>query len=440
MNQAGTGKAPREIFVGRVEEQKQFRAALRETLKPPRGETLPYVLLLYGDGGIGKTTLARCFRSIAMEERPFARKVKCLWVDWEAERKRTAALRVGGEYITAEAVFDTIYTVAQRAGWGNQFDAYRQALKKRQEAEKQANQTLRAGEERDEWAAVRGASAAAIAAYQQAIAVDEKYASPWNGLGNVYRDQGQPEEAIAAFQQAIALDEKYAYPWNGLGKVYRDQGRHEEAIAAYQQAIALDEKYAYPWNGLGIVYRNQGRHEEAIAAFQQAVALDEKHATPWNSLGLVYRDQGRPEEAIAAFQRAIALDENSTSPWNSLGNLYTQQGELTLALEAFRRAAVLAPERGLNQACLAGILRRLGRQDEATEQEHLARPLMAQENEYNRACFEAVCGNAEEALRLLQVAMEKRQTSREWAAQDPDLESLHGDPRFARLVGGTDGD
>jgi|YNPNPStandDraft_1061719.scaffolds.fasta_scaffold04871_7 hypothetical protein len=41
-------------FLGRVEEQKQFRAALQETLRPPRGETLPYVILLYGDGGIGR--------------------------------------------------------------------------------------------------------------------------------------------------------------------------------------------------------------------------------------------------------------------------------------------------------------------------------------------------------------------------------------------------
>ena len=38
-------------FLGRVEEQKQFRAVLRELLAQQSGEGLPYVILLYGDGG-----------------------------------------------------------------------------------------------------------------------------------------------------------------------------------------------------------------------------------------------------------------------------------------------------------------------------------------------------------------------------------------------------
>jgi ABC-type glutathione transport system ATPase component len=108
MTQAPSNKEPRELFVGRVEEQKQFRAALRETLKPPRGETLSYVFLLYGGGGIGKTTLARRFLGIATEDKPFAGKVKSLCVDWESEQMRSAAVRVGREHISAEAVFDTI--------------------------------------------------------------------------------------------------------------------------------------------------------------------------------------------------------------------------------------------------------------------------------------------------------------------------------------------
>ncbi len=58
-------------FLGRVEEQKQFRAALQEILKRPKGEESPYIFLLYGDGGIGKTTLARRFRDISMQEEHF---------------------------------------------------------------------------------------------------------------------------------------------------------------------------------------------------------------------------------------------------------------------------------------------------------------------------------------------------------------------------------
>jgi tetratricopeptide (TPR) repeat protein len=274
----------------------------------------------------------------------------------------------------------------------------------------------------------------AVRILRQVTAWQPRKAAAWYRLGVALKNSGEKEEAIAAYQKAIALDEKYATPWHGLGAVYAALVRREEAIAAFQKAIALDEKDAYPWNGLGAVYAALGRREEAIAAYQQAIALDEKFVYPWNGLGNVYRALGRREEAIAAFQQAIALDEKDAAPWNGLGNVYTLQGNLEAALEAFRKAVELAPEDGVYRGSLVGILRRLGREDEARREQETARPLMEKESEYNRACFAALCGETEEALRLLAVALEKGQASREWARQDPDLESLRADPRFQALV------
>ncbi len=101
-------------FLGRVEEQQQFRTALREVLEPPKDETLPYVILLYGDGGIGKTSLSRRFCDLAKKEKPFANNLEILWLDWEEERRRTVALQGGREYVSAETLFDAIFTAAQR--------------------------------------------------------------------------------------------------------------------------------------------------------------------------------------------------------------------------------------------------------------------------------------------------------------------------------------
>ncbi len=269
----------------------------------------------------------------------------------------------------------------------------------------------------------------------------------WYRLGVALAVGGEKEEAITAYRQAIALDEKLATPWNGLGNVYDDLGRYEEAIAAYRKAIELDEKYAAPWHGLGNVYYQQGRHEDAIAAYRKAIELDEKYAAPWNNLGNVYRDLGRYEDAIAAYRKAIELygrgaaspPSEAAAPWHGLGLTYTLQGDLEAALDAFRKAVKLEPENGMVRSSLVGILRRLGREEEARREEEIARPLMEKENEYNRACFAALCGDKEEALRLLAIALEKRQSSLDWARQDPDFESLHADPRFWALVGGSEG-
>jgi hypothetical protein len=152
-----------ELFLGRVEEQKQFWAALAELLNPPSGEDLPYIILLYGDGGMGKTTLAKRFRDIAQIEQPFEGEFQMLWVDWEEERKRYASLKVGREHISPEAVFDVLHATAIRQKWGGQFGAYQDAVKKRSEAEQKAAEALAASGERDELAALRGVGAGALA-------------------------------------------------------------------------------------------------------------------------------------------------------------------------------------------------------------------------------------------------------------------------------------
>ncbi len=152
-------------------------------------------------------------------------------------------------------------------------------------------------------------------------------------------------EAEAAYRQAINIDEKYAYPWSGLGDLLKNQlGRYEEAEAAYRQAIALDEKFAHPWNGLGNLLKNQlGRYEEAEAAYRQAIALDKKFAHPWNGLGNLLNDYfGRYEEAEAAYRQAIALDEKDFYPLANLARLLVQLGRIAEAKVSYRESVFKA--------------------------------------------------------------------------------------------------
>jgi quercetin dioxygenase-like cupin family protein len=55
---------------------------------------------------------------------------------------------------------------------------------------------------------------------------------------------------------------------------------------------------------------------------------------------------------------------------------------------------------------------------------------------YNAACFEALAGNTDEAFGLLQRALQiDTQTVRRFAPGDSDLDSLHDDPRWKKLIG-----
>ncbi|MGH2537692.1 MAG: tetratricopeptide repeat protein, partial [Candidatus Promineifilaceae bacterium] len=152
-----------KLFVGRYEEQKRFRAALAEVKDPPARERLPYVWLLHGDGGAGKTTLAKRFRDIALFEAPFANQFEIMWVDWEDERKKFPGLQVGRQAITAETVFKVLHAAAIRQRWGRQFAAYRKAMKQRDVAAKKVAEAITGSSDWDELDVLRTIGVDALA-------------------------------------------------------------------------------------------------------------------------------------------------------------------------------------------------------------------------------------------------------------------------------------
>ena len=278
-------------------------------------------------------------------------------------------------------------------------------------------------------------SAEGLQAAQAAVDLYDESGRAHYNLGGALYDFQQHEEAIAAYRRAIALDPDFAYAHNGLGLVYREQGRPEEAIAAFERAIALDPDYASPHNGLGNVYYQLGRHEEAIAAYRRAIALDPDDAVPHNNLGSVYREQGRQEEAIAAYEQAIALDPDEAGYHNNLGNVYREQGRHEEAIAALERAIALDPDDAAFQASFAAACRELGREQEYDKHIRRARELMADEDDYNKACIESIARNADAALEHLARALERAPGMRAWARRDPDLAFVRDDARFRALVG-----
>ena len=255
---------------------------------------------------------------------------------------------------------------------------------------------------------------------------------------------GPPEvDENAVVRSLIRLGEQHRLAdalHNLAGELMQPEGapsaiHHPDAARILQRVTAWQPENPAAWYHLGAAYYLAGQNDKAIQAYRQAIALDPKDAYPWNGLGIVYAALGRYDDAIQACRQAIALAPKFALPWNNLGNVYALRGEWEQALGAFRRAVELAPSIGGFRASVVSALRALGREAEAQEEIARARPLMEKENEYNRACFAAICGEREEALRLLEIALQKRQVSRQWARRNPDLRSLHGDPRFEELVG-----
>lgn len=268
----------------------------------------------------------------------------------------------------------------------------------------------------------------ALASFHEAIRLDPNAAAAYNGLGRVYYHSGPAEAAIAAYERAIDIDPDYRDAYWGLGILYYAQiGNFDAAISTFEQALAHNPAEVSFHNGLGNTYTRMGRYEDAIAAFQGA-----DPANP--EVQIIYFHLKRYDDAIAACQREIAI-QPAHSPHRILGFIYFLQERYEESIAQLEQSIALEPNDYEARGALARVYDQVGRLPDAEEQYALGRDLAAQDDEYGRACFASVCGNREEALALLEVALAKKQLLPQWARHDPEFAFIKDDPRFGSLVG-----
>jgi lipoprotein NlpI len=104
--------------------------------------------------------------------------------------------------------------------------------------------------------------------------------------GNNARDEKPVnyEEAERAYKVATQLAPGDPRAFEGLGNIYLDQGRNEDAVTAYRKAAELKTKNPQVYESLGDAYYRLGKYSEAIEASTQSLRLDPKPAGPYWTL------------------------------------------------------------------------------------------------------------------------------------------------------------
>jgi len=262
----------------------------------------------------------------------------------------------------------------------------------------------------------------------------------WIDLGELHNDAGHLGETVAMKkEEARAADQKTARFFPAQAPV----GKAPQVIAQdampVEGVVNMGTEAAVKVQNTAIPDKNEvpvdnHANDEAIAAYQKVTEINPTNARAWHTLGNLLRTSGRYNKAVSAFQQAVSLDPNKEVFHYHLGLVYAAQKRYDEAVRAFQKVVELNPDYNLAHCTLAGYYRRLGQEDEAKKHIAIALPTMKNETEYNRACFAAICGNIDEALALLNEALEKKQTTLDWVRRDPDFEFIRDDPRFQALV------
>jgi tetratricopeptide (TPR) repeat protein len=162
-------------------------------------------------------------------------------------------------------------------------------------------------------------------------------AAQWQGLGLALQRAGRRAAALRAFDAAVAAEPASAKAQFGRGLLLREAGDLPGAEAALVQAVALAPGLAPAWFALGLTYQDRLDEARAAAAYEAALRAQADFAEAAVNLGIARQRLGDMAGALAAYRRAMQVRPESFA---RIAQAVTtaSTGLLWLDLGAFRRS------------------------------------------------------------------------------------------------------
>src|SRR3954466_12677900 len=283
--------------------------------------------------------------------------------------------------------------------------------------------------------------------FEEAIALDPKYALAYTGLADSYSlhldyrnvpvHEGH-EKAKYYARKAIALDESLAEAHASLAwSLFIYDWRWDEAESEFRRAIELDPRYAPSHQWYAFMLASQGHFEEALIEAHTAQENDPASVSVRRSLGYCYLYARKYDQGRYHLDRAIAMNPTSEESYRIQGMLLTLQKHYGAAERVLREALALAPDYGTTtKATLAYSLALGGDPSLATQ---FAAELAArQKTEYvspvDQSVLYMAIGDKEKALDCVERCIDERRGWASYLRVHPVVDSLRGEPRFDALV------
>jgi serine/threonine protein kinase/Flp pilus assembly protein TadD len=270
--------------------------------------------------------------------------------------------------------------------------------------------------------------------------------------GRNYSRRENLDYALQMFEQAIQLDPNFAQAHAAIGQlcamIYELREQHvrwiERGLAACDRATALTPDLPEVLVARARIAYVQKKYEEAALLAQRAIERKPDCEGSWNVLGRAYFASGRHEQVAALVQQAIDAngdDYNTYMPYmNALERLGLKKEaaqyreKLTAVLQ---QQLERVPEDVRARILLAAMLALTGNEEESVR--HLQTAVALRPNDsnilYNAACTYGVMKRKSDTLEMLKRTLAAGYGNRDWMAKDPDLDCVHDDAEFKKLVG-----
>ena len=281
--------------------------------------------------------------------------------------------------------------------------------------------------------------------FRQAITLDPMFAEAYVGVADSYGTLGlyavlPPKEAFPAAKEAakraLEMDDGLAEAHATLGFIYfYYDWNGADAANEFRRALADNPNYAMAHSWYGESLAATGRYPEAVAEAQRALEDDPLSLIIGSNAGWTLSLAGKPDQAIEILRKAIEIDPSFPRTHYRLGRAYEQKKSYDMAISELEQAVSLSG----GDACYKGSLGHAyaisGNTNQARKvlqelEERVGQPYVPA---YAIGLVYAGLGDSDHAIGWLQKAYEDRSTSIAFLKLDPELSSLHSDPRFEQL-------
>ena len=270
--------------------------------------------------------------------------------------------------------------------------------------------------------------------------------------GRSYTRRENMDYALQMFEQAIQLDKNFALAHAGIaylcGLIYELREQRPEwiarGLAACDRAMALAPDLPEVLVARARLFYSQKKYDESEMMARRAIERKRDSDGSWNILGRALLSQSKYQEASELVEQALEANGDDYNTYVPYGVCLERLGRKKEAEHMRERMNVIlrqqleiVPEDVRARILLASNLAAIGDAEEAIR--HLQTAVALRPNDgntlYNAACTLGNLQRKTEALETLKKAVAAGYGNLNWAARDADLDCLHDDPEFRKLVG-----